>query len=120
MMFTLYHQPSPLWLHPGITSTILGKVHAWSIHGGEHWPGTTATKHPPGAVLVFIYYWHSCVISVGLCVLQNTGPASLNSTDRACMGFLRVSLRWALSETERGLSLDVHWYQAKYMTSVKK
>lgn len=61
-----------------------------------------------------------CVISVGLCVLQNTGPASLNSTDRACMGFLRVSLRWALSETERGLSLDVHWYQAKYMASVKK
>lgn len=61
-----------------------------------------------------------CVTSVGLCVLQNTGPASLNSTDSACMGFLDVLLCWALSETESGLSLDVHWYQAKYVASVKK
>lgn len=36
------------------------------------------------------------------------------------MGFLSVFLSWALSEIERGLSPDVHWYQAKYMANVKK
>lgn len=33
---------------------------------------------------------------------------------------LSVFLYWAPSEIERGLSVDVHWYQAKYMASVNK
>lgn len=74
---------------------------------------TTLGQHMCPAVTGILH-----AASAGLHVLENIGPltAEMEPAWRKAKGFF---LRWPLSEFGRGLSLDVHWYQAKYMVSVK-
>lgn len=75
---------------------------------------TTLEQHICPAVTGILH-----AASAGLHVLENTGPlpAEMEAAWREAKGFF---LHWALSKFGRGLSLDVHWCQAKYMVSVKK